>query len=58
MDAPNSISVSNGLYHVALISDDRIGESRMMGASYNGTGRDVSAVYQYVYFHIQGSIEL
>jgi len=41
MDNPNSVSVSNGWHHVALINDDRIGESRMMGASYNGSSRDV-----------------
>jgi len=37
MDNPNSVSVSNGWHHVALINDDRTGESRMMGASYNGS---------------------
>ena len=42
MDNPNSVSVSNGWHHVALINDDRIGESRMMGASYNGSSRGVS----------------
>jgi len=42
MDNPNSVSVSNGWHHVALINDDRIGERRMMGASYNGSSRDVS----------------
>jgi len=42
MDNPNSVSVSNGWHHVALINDDRIGENRMMGASYNGSNRGVS----------------
>jgi len=42
MDNPNSVSVSNGWHHVSLINDDRIGESRMMGASYNGSSRGVS----------------
>jgi len=42
MDNPNSVSVSNGWHHVALINDDRIGESRMMGTSYNGSSRGVS----------------
>ena len=42
MDNPNSVSVSNGWHHVALINDDRIGESRMMGASYYGSSRGVS----------------
>ena len=42
MDNPNSVSVSNGWHNVALINDDRIGESRMMGASYNGSSRGVS----------------
>jgi len=42
MDNPNSVSVSNGWHHVALINDDRIGESRMMGASYKGSNRGVS----------------
>jgi len=37
MDNPNSVSVSNGWHHV---DDDGIGESRMMGASYNGSSRD------------------
>ena len=41
MDNPNSVSVSNGWHHVALSNDDRIGESRMMGASYNGSSRDI-----------------
>jgi len=42
MDNPNSVSVSNGWHHVALINDDIIGESRMMGASYYGSSRGVS----------------
>jgi len=42
MDNPNSVSVSNGRHHVTLINDGRIGESRMMGASYNGSSRGVS----------------
>jgi len=42
MDNPNSVSVSNGWHHVALINDDRIGERRMIGASYNGSSRGVS----------------
>jgi len=45
MDNPNSVSVSNGWHHVALINDDsdRISrESRMMGTSYNGSSRGVS----------------
>jgi len=42
MDNPNSVSVSNGWHHVALINDDRIGESSMMGASYNGSSQGVS----------------
>ena len=42
MDNPTSVSVSNGWHHVALINDDRIGERRMMGASYNGSSQGVS----------------
>jgi len=42
MDGPNSISVSNGLHYVALSSDDKNGESRMIGASCTGIGWDVS----------------
>ena len=42
MDNPDPVSVSNGWHHVALINDDKIGESRMMGASFNGSSRDVS----------------
>ena len=46
-----------GLHYMASSSDDINGESRMMGASYNGIGRDVSTNMKYVYFHNQGSIE-
>jgi len=42
MDNPNSVSVSNGWHHVALINDDRIGESSVMGTSYNDSSRGVS----------------
>ncbi len=57
MDNPNSVSVSNGWHHVALSNNDRIGESRMMGASYNGSSRGGVSNNISSTFTIRGSIE-